>query len=330
MSWLQNWKYRQKITIPSTNVDEDLVNFPLMVPYGGESYRFTTANKTTLLDHVTWHETSHVKVPTTSASTDTIIYMYSGNDSALDASNAPSVLADYAVFGPLRNFVTGQQELASGLVMSTGGVVGTSAAGVNVNEGYVQFGVNNDDVLSLLDGSTGCTYSVAVRGMVTPALYDDYLMRDYDADFKLFWALRTSSTLVRYRPNSTEAEASVNGSASMSVNQHAAFTYQCYDGSIPTTLTNYNNGTVNGSDTTDSESMTLSHSMPHEPTRLGTFLTGMYRGFNANLSDFRVRKGATTTSWIKFENENLMGVGNGIEIGSKRVRVPIHLLGGSI
>lgn len=157
MTWLPGWYYRKQINVSAANVVDDLTNFPLNVPFSrsevnyhnghldGDDLRFTAADGVTLLPHV-WtgwtddnYAGAYVKVPSISSSMGATLYAYYGNVSASDASNAPSVLVDYAVFAPLRNFVDGQQELASGLVLDAYHVSAQSN-GVLLDDGYILLG----------------------------------------------------------------------------------------------------------------------------------------------------------------------------------------------
>ncbi len=112
-SWLSGWSYRKEITISHVNVGSaPLSNFPLLVKIAADSdmsaalssgydIRFTTSDGTTLLSYereswsggggsaaagIFW-----VKVPTISNASDTAIYAYYGNSSAVDGQNATDV-----------------------------------------------------------------------------------------------------------------------------------------------------------------------------------------------------------------------------------------------
>jgi hypothetical protein len=107
-SWLSGWTYRKKITISTTNVDENLTYFPVYVPIvddtdiganalsTGYDIRFTSSNGTTELYYerlnfaVAAGEADgdfYVRVPSISGTADTDIYMYYGKSDAADASD---------------------------------------------------------------------------------------------------------------------------------------------------------------------------------------------------------------------------------------------------
>jgi len=108
MAWYNSdWKHRKAITIDSAKVDGDLTDWPLLVHLDsdsdlaektqsdGDDILFTDGDGATKLSHeiesydgstgTLW---AHVKVPSLSASSDTSVYLYYGNDSA---SNQESV-----------------------------------------------------------------------------------------------------------------------------------------------------------------------------------------------------------------------------------------------
>jgi hypothetical protein len=109
-SWFNaSWQYRKSLTIDSTKVTENLASFPVLVSMtdadlaskarsDGFDIVFTDSNATTQLDHevelfdpnsgklVAW-----VEVPSLLSSADKTLYMYYGNASSADQSNAAGV-----------------------------------------------------------------------------------------------------------------------------------------------------------------------------------------------------------------------------------------------
>jgi len=108
-SWYDSdWTYRKSITIPNSNVDADLVDFPLLVDIldsdlvtkaqsDGDDIVFTDSSATKLSheielwDNSTGKLIAWVKVPSLSSSVDTTIYMYYGNDAVGSQENQSSV-----------------------------------------------------------------------------------------------------------------------------------------------------------------------------------------------------------------------------------------------
>ena len=108
-----DWQYRKKLTLDETMVEDNLVNFPVLISFTGDTdlaadarsdfydVLFTASDGTTKLDHeiesynstngdiVAW-----VKVPTLSTEVDTKIFMYYGNAGANDQQNASGVWSD--------------------------------------------------------------------------------------------------------------------------------------------------------------------------------------------------------------------------------------------
>jgi len=116
MGWLSGWKYRKKITIDSSKVDSDLTNFPVLVSLtssnfdfgkalsSGNDIRFTESDGVTELKYERERHNSSgqlaeywVKIPSVSSSVDTYFYMYYGNSSASDGSDATNVWASDTV-----------------------------------------------------------------------------------------------------------------------------------------------------------------------------------------------------------------------------------------
>lgn len=101
-----DWSYRKPITIDSTKVDADLTDYPATIHLdsdsdlaagaqsSGNDIKFEDANGNQLSHEIESYDAStgtlwaHVKIPSLSSSSDTIIYVYYGNDSA---SNQESV-----------------------------------------------------------------------------------------------------------------------------------------------------------------------------------------------------------------------------------------------
>ncbi len=105
--WDNSWGYRQKITINSSQVPSDQVDFPVLVDINvssnkvflralsdGNDVAFIASDDLTQLSHELEHFdsdgnlTAWVKIPSLSSSSDTLIYMYYGNSSASSQEDA--------------------------------------------------------------------------------------------------------------------------------------------------------------------------------------------------------------------------------------------------
>ena len=101
--WDEGWQFRKEITIDPANGGSDLISFPVLLAItdpdlagealpNGDDILFTGDDGATKLDHeiesyaagdlVAW-----VRVPSLSASTTTLVYMYYGNPGASNQEN---------------------------------------------------------------------------------------------------------------------------------------------------------------------------------------------------------------------------------------------------
>jgi hypothetical protein len=101
------WPYRKKISLLSSQVPSDLTNFPALISISdtdlsadaqsdGDDILFTASNGKTKLSHELEHYSSGsliawVKLSSLSSSSDTEIYMYYGNNGALNQENMDDV-----------------------------------------------------------------------------------------------------------------------------------------------------------------------------------------------------------------------------------------------
>jgi hypothetical protein len=107
--WNTNWMYRKKITIDHTKVTTDLTNFPVLISLGSDDelrdnaqstgYDLVFTNKTGIklnheieqFDHETGKLICWVNVTHLSSVTDTVLYMYYGNETCDDQQNVENV-----------------------------------------------------------------------------------------------------------------------------------------------------------------------------------------------------------------------------------------------
>jgi hypothetical protein len=107
--WLSGWTYGKKITIPASQIDADLTNFPCTVILdtgnftfanalsSGYDIRFTDGSLNQLKferqehSNITPRAVYHVKIPTVADAADTVFYMWYGNSGASDAQDKVNV-----------------------------------------------------------------------------------------------------------------------------------------------------------------------------------------------------------------------------------------------
>jgi hypothetical protein len=106
--WNVSWDYRKAITIESSQVPARLYNFPVMIDISdsdlaakaqsdGDDIVFTTEDGSKLYHEIESYSSGNlvawVRIPSLSASSDTVIYMYYGNPSAGNQQAVPNVWA---------------------------------------------------------------------------------------------------------------------------------------------------------------------------------------------------------------------------------------------
>ena len=115
--WLEEWQFRQELTIDGSQIEADLTNFPVLVRLtrdnfdfdmaapGGRDIRFAAADGVAPLSFEReLHDTSGqsaaywVRLPLASAASNTIFYLYCGNRAAVDTA-APAEVWDEGHLG---------------------------------------------------------------------------------------------------------------------------------------------------------------------------------------------------------------------------------------
>jgi len=107
--WNNSWLYRKQITIDHNGVDDDLINFPVLIEFtdadvgvhaqtDGDDIVFTDDYGIKLNHEIELYETSSpahlvawVNVPFVSSTEDTVLYMYYGNLSVVNQENVEEV-----------------------------------------------------------------------------------------------------------------------------------------------------------------------------------------------------------------------------------------------
>jgi len=178
--WSTDWKYRIKITIDSSLVNESLTNFPVLVRLNdsridwahvnstGQDIRFLNSAQTELLSYEIekWNYTNSaniwVKLDSVDNTSDTEFYMYYGNTEASDAQDASNVWD--------ASFMMVQHLQEGGLDGTTDEVVDSTSNGNN-GKGYPTDGNYTGPV----GGNVG-----QVDGGVDLDGNDDYVEVSYD------------------------------------------------------------------------------------------------------------------------------------------------------
>ena len=177
MAWYnENWIYRRSITIQSSQVNSDLIDFPVYLrgsDFGASTYtnaksaaedfRFTKSDGTTELPfEIVYYDSGsnefeiHVKIDFISGSSDTVFYLYYGNSGAnaygsTDTYGKNAVWSDYVLVnhdGGATVDSTGTHTLTANGGLVSGGVSSPTGSGTNYDGSseYVGTGANNLDV----------------------------------------------------------------------------------------------------------------------------------------------------------------------------------------
>jgi hypothetical protein len=333
LNWLLGWDRRREITVSPTYVDANLTDFPLLVPISSSvldsgflsSLRFTDSEGTLIPFEWTGYidlgySGAFVKVPTLDATSGATLYMYYAASES-SASDPSTVWADYAVAAHFRGFASGQRESANSLALTLGGSASAGSDGVAMNGGYISIG-GIGAVQALLSGENGLTYSATCRDLSPGSSVDDYLAADKTStpNYWFVWSYGTTAWGVHYSPNGDFADSAkvikTSGMPGGGNDYHFAFTYGCYDGSNPATIELFTNGVSGGTGTSANTDQTLIYGTIAVPEAIG-YAQGTSRSINATISEYRIRKGAASSAWLKFEHANLMNTGNEITVGDE-------------
>ena len=340
MAWLPGWYYRKQITIAASHVDQTLTNFPLRIPLlqtdvigsqvTGADLRFCTSDGT-LLDY-TWtgftddnYSGAYVKIPTIDATNGATIYVYWGNASATDASNAAIVWADYGYAANLRNYVDGMYDDTGCHIINgshTDGSIYATSKGVYIPPLRSVTHGNADMIKDELDGHDGFTISICCHDLDMAGLSGWIEALDWirPSVGYPFFALRPWHT-TRYLAGAELRENS--GAAAtypeISVTTAPTDIYLATRTQLSTNLFTQSIWRDDGNQT-----KVVSGSRSGDPvfnfapsTNLlstGRTVASCFRGC---ISDMRIRKGAVSDAWLKFEHANLMNTGGEITLAEE-------------
>ncbi|OFW63196.1 MAG: hypothetical protein A2Z35_03745 [Actinobacteria bacterium RBG_19FT_COMBO_36_27] len=212
------WAYRKKLTIDYTKVSggSDLNNFPVLVSFSdsnlsksqesGNDILFTSSDGITKLDHeiekftrssgelVAW-----VRIPTLSASANTVIYIYYGNYSSPSQQNNTGVWDDNYVAVYHFSETSGQHLDSTGVNDSTSLSVLQQGAADGKIDGADQFD-GTSSVITIADNdSLDLTTDLTLEAWIKPATYpsgeDAALIKKMDigSPWVMYWLYLTSS-----------------------------------------------------------------------------------------------------------------------------------------
>jgi len=182
-SWYDGaWGYRIKITIDSSNVTSDLNNFPYLISIpsnaglaanaraDGYDLVFTEDDEVTKLDHEvekyvtgTGELVAWVRIPFLSSTVDTDIYLYYGNPSATDQSNAAGVWdANYAGVWHLSETTGNHADSTSNPVdaVPEGDVDQNVTGKIAGADGFYDGSPTDDDNLKINDPGPGSKFDI--------------------------------------------------------------------------------------------------------------------------------------------------------------------------
>lgn len=341
MGWLSGWNKRKQITISATNVDDDLTDFPLCVPvtrsnvdnnYGlsnGDDIRFTTSDGTTLLyqEWTGWNDDDYsgafVKVPSIDSTNGATIYMYYDNASTSGATNNTQVWSDYVMSAHLDDWTNGQYESASdyslaGTPSAPSGTTGVVGGGV-IMDGTKGIEIGNiGDVWSKLVGENGFTLSLCILDVDysttnhTRFFYQD----EYGQPIFCNFTFTSAGALdFHWYPNTSDfanIRSTVAAGVTTGDDIHVVATFQYSGGNA--VIRTYKNGTQIGT-TSKSSSQTVFPTFNTPGRRFRICYPGY--GCHGIYDEVRIKIGAASAAWTKFEYANLMLSGNQLTFGEE-------------
>ena len=348
MAWLPGWYYRKQITIAASHVDQALTNFPLRIPLlqtdvigsqvTGADLRFATSDGT-LLNHVWTGFTdgnssgAYVQIPSIDADTGATIYVYYGNGSATDTSNAANTLPDYAIFWPGDNWTNGQIELTKSIAVSrqTGSA---TAASLDIGGG-VQLGIYDSlrfgaasELYTRMLGETGFICSLVLHNWQHDATKSvDSFINGWVGDTTHELSYDTTNNLLRlkFQQDSTIPTPYMYPTNSLSLTNGDSFSlgHHVMLNGANCKAACYHNGnmTANASSSDTSSGLQFSESAL---ASTNGFLIGNGSGYGpvAIANNVRIKKHigeseSEIAAWLKFEHANLMNTGGEITLAEE-------------
>lgn len=174
-NWVQpsngyNWLNRKQITIDSSQVTGDLIDFPVLINLidpdlsnkaksNGYDIIFTDSDGKTKLDHeiesyndTTGELIAWVEIPYLSSSTDTVIFMYYGNPDAQDQQNPTGVWdSNYTGVWHLKEIPTGiTGDIKDSTLNNNNGTTEGSMSAINSVEAKIGKGLEFDEINDMI------------------------------------------------------------------------------------------------------------------------------------------------------------------------------------
>jgi hypothetical protein len=225
------WNYIQKFAIDHTKIDAELTDFRLLVKldpsnsdiFGkaqsdGDDILFTASDGTTKLDHEiekyvdtagSEELVAHVKIPTVSATEDTVFYVYYGNSGASNQQNAEGVWgADYVGVWHLSEDPSGTAPQMKDSTDPANGNHGTTSGSMTSDDqvaGKMGGGLDldgTDDYVDVTDSASLRVQQLTFAAWLKPATTLQGMASDYPMIFsKQDWSNNAGYLLGTYSRN---------------------------------------------------------------------------------------------------------------------------------
>ena len=349
--WLSDWQYRKKITISNTNIDSDLVNFPVLVKISADSnmssalasgydIRFSDSTGSNILkyERESWSggggnsvtANFWVKVPSLSHSLPTVIYIYYGNslantDWTIEGSPSNARLVWDENFSGVWHL--GDNASNKTVIDSVGENNGTAKVNTNTKStsGKIDKALTfngTSDYLNLNDnvGDFSLSDNFTVSSWINPALdsSNDVIYGNTWSDYGYMLGITSSNKarfmLSRSNNNYKGIDSSVLGSS-----WH--YVVGTWNGSTPKILvdglddsaTAVTKGTVTSITTTNN-------------TNIGLDTTDDGHYFKGPIDEVRVSNSVRSADWIKFEYHNMADLGNNLTFASQETKIGTNII----
>ena len=330
-AWYGTWGYRKALTISHAQVAGELTNFPVLVSItdgnlgsgakaDGSDILFTAADGVTKLNHEveeyhsgTGQLVAWVGVPSVSAASDTVIYLYYGNAGAASQQNPAGVWdSNYA----------GVWHLGDGVTLTAGDGTGNGNNGVVTNAVAAGGEIGGAAGFNGVNSSIHSQSSVGIAGNGSATL---------EAWVKLASTSGEQNVVAVGAPNVLQEmilDTNVNGAGSVSVEfgsngmrtvggklgvgvwHHLVATKA--PGAINATTSLYVDGVAQSFAVTSGNTPNVLN----EPVYMGARLDGAYH-LNGAIDEVRVSNIARPAAWITTEYNNQSAPGTFLTVGAQ-------------
>jgi hypothetical protein len=338
-----NWVYRKPITINASKVTGDLTDFPTLININdsdlqskaqvdGYDIVFTKSDGRTMLDHeiecynsssgelVSW-----IRIPSLSSSSDTIIYMYYGNDGIISPTENPAGVwgtnymgvwhlsessgnaldsTTYGTSGTLNGAVTQSQIGKIGNAYDFGG------AGA-----YVDMGDPADGHLDF--GNESFTYSAWINVDLDMGTWETLVWKGGNTATKSGYGLETSSGVTNFRHYISDGTTQ-----KVSTGTSIAFDTWYYLTMVIDRSSNIMRFYCNGTEVTPAIDISGLNSVN---TTENLSLSRSTFSLDGLLDEVRIINGAKTVGWITTEYNNQNDTDSFCTIGTEEI-IPINWL----